>query len=818
MNEKESKLENIVRYFPDSKNGLTSQQIEERKLNKLTNEKKKNYSKTLPYIIFHNVFTFFNMLLLSIAIALICVGSFQNLFFMVIVTLNTLIGIYQENKAKKMVESLKLLTEVKTSVVRDGREILIDSSEIVLDEVVILTSGKEIPVDGFIIDGFGEVNESLLTGESVALKKNVGDKVYAGSFVVSGTIYVKAEKIADDTYVSGLQKEAKKQKKVQSVLLKTLNNIIKWISLIIIPLGLATLTVNILQVSSEDISHHIGQIVTTTAGSLISMIPSGLFLLVSTTLYISVTTLGKKKALVQELYSIESLARSNVLCLDKTGTITDGTMHVTSVKTINNIDDFENIMCSFLGAFKDLNITGEVLKRKYKDKGSYEALLTVPFSSERKYSAVTLENKGTYFLGAPEYLTEDKEVLDLISSMLNQGNRILLFTHVEASYDPKISKTGIPVCLFVLEDHIREDAFDTVKWFQDNDVELKVISGDNPVTVKRIAEVVGIKNADKYISLEGKSVDEVKELASQYTIFGRVNPEQKAAIIKSLKKQKKTVAMTGDGVNDILALKQANCAIAMAAGSEAARNCSHIVLMDSSFSSMPKIVEEGRRVINNIQATASLFLMKTIYAILLSLLVVLGAIFTFPIVYPFAPQHLYIIEFAVIGIPAFLLALQKNTSLVQGNFIKNVLIKAIPGGIALLLSVLLVIYAEPYIEYFHIEYSPTNLDSTVITVACLSLSIVGLIILFKTCLPFNLYRSLVFLGMLLLSILIVCLDIAGIDLLSLEINQWVGILFSVGISSLVYLILDFVMSKFNNVAIFNTVAEKLEKQDVEEDE
>ena len=788
---KEELFDNATRFFPTVQDGLTSLQVKERIDEGLTNEKKKSLEKTLPQIIFHNVFTFFNMLLLAIGIALLSVGSWSNCFFLGIVVLNTAIGIYQENKAKKMVAKLKLLTEPNASLIRDGKGCVVSVDEIVLDDIVVISAGKEIVVDGEILDGFGEVNESLLTGESVPLKKKSGDKVYAGSFVVSGTMYMKAEKIGDLTYVSKLQAVAKKQKKVKSILLNSLNRIIRLISIIIIPLGIAMFLVNFL--NGEAIESTVAK----TAGSLVAMIPSGLFLLTSATLYVSVIALSKKHALVQELYSIESLARSNILCLDKTGTITDGTMHLDKTYVLDeNVTDLDNIISSFLGAFMESNMTSEALKRKYNLEKKYNSLISVPFSSERKFSAATLDNNKTYFLGAPEYLSEDEDLLNSFKEELDKGNRVLLFTYLDTPYEEAKSKKGKPICYFVLEDHIREDAFDTVKWFQDNDVQLKVISGDNPNTVYRIAEKVGIKNAERFISLEGMPLEQVKEIASQYTIFGRVSPEQKATIIKSLKKEKNTVAMTGDGVNDILALKQANCSIAMAAGSEAARNSAHIVLMNSSFASMPSIVKEGRKVINNIQYSSSLFLMKTLYAILLSVIVTIGAICQLNIAYPFEPRHLYILEFAVIGFPSFALALQPNTKLVEGDFFKNILIKAIPGGLSLLLSVLLGMFLVPIIPYFGV----TN-RVLITTVSLLSLSLVGLLILIKMCYPYNLYRSILCVLMLAIAafiIFVIPTAITGFNYRILTINQGLAILMTVSIAFAFYFLFDFTINRFSS--------------------
>lgn len=800
-------LENAHRYAPSYQEGLSTAQVEERKAEKLVNKKNKNLSKTLAQIIFHNVFTFFNILLLCIGVALIVVKQYNNLFFLAIAFANTMIGIYQEYKAKKMVDSLKLLTAPTSGIVRNGKEEIYPSEEIVLDDIVVISAGKEIPVDGIVVAGVAEINESLLTGESIALKKEKNANVLAGSYVVSGTIYVRALAIGEFTYISKLQVEAKKQKKVKSILLSSLNRIIKWISFIIIPLGMAIFCNNYF-LQKETIQFAVAS----TAGCMVAMIPAGLFLLVSSRLFLSVFILGKKHALVQELYSIESLARSNVLCLDKTGTITDGTMHLTKVINYNQEVDLNDLMCSFLSSFKESNLTSDALKRKYNHEGSLISTLVIPFSSERKYSAVTLNDGYTYFLGAFEYLCEDKKILNEIEPELNKGNRVLIFKRIHANYDHELAKSGEVISIFVLEDHIRDDAFEIIKWFQDNDVELKVISGDNPNSVHKIAEKVGIKNSDKYISLENMSLEEVEKKALEYTIFGRVNPEQKATIVKALKSNSKTVAMTGDGVNDILALKQANCSIAMASGSEATRNVASVVLMDSSFSSMPHIVKEGRIVINNIQYASSLFLMKTIYAILLSFLVLILALCNLDSSYPFEPKHLYILEFAVIGIPSIFLAIQPNDNLVPDNFFQKIIIQAIPGGVALLFSAVFVVYIERYIPFF-------ELQNNYIITACLSLSLTGLIILFKLCYPFNLYRIFVYIGMLIVTSIILLLpaDFTGFgidNLKQLSIYNVLGLIISSILAICIYFLMNLLIHKKEHK--INKVLEKTFKADKDE--
>ena len=759
---REDYFNKAIRYNPNPEDGLNALQVDERMTNNLNNKQPKTLSKTYLQIIIDNVFTYFNILLITIGIVLISVGEYGNCFFLVIVGANTIIGLIQEIRAKQIVDKLHLMNIPEVTVRRDGIKQNIPTDQLVLDDIFYLFNGSEIPADSYIVRGEVEVNESMLTGESLPIKKVEGDYVLAGSFVVSGSCVCRLDRIGEHNYIAQLQNKARKVKKVKSVLLKTLNRLIKAISLIIVPLGVLLAFFNY-----SKLEGNVNETIVSTATTLVTMIPSGMFLLISTTLTVSVLALGQRKTMVQDSYAIESLARSNIICLDKTGTITDGTMQLEKEIVIDNkVGDVSSLMSSYLSAFNDSNVTSIALKKHYNQTGSYNINKTLPFSSDRKYSAVEFESVGTFVLGAPEFLVKDEELLKQVNSYNELGNRVLLLGKTKEKIKDGTSFKEInPVALFVLSDHIRDEAYDTVKWFKENNVQIRIISGDNPLTVSKIAEKVGVDNASKYISLDGLSNEEVIEIANDYVVFGRVSPEQKAVLIKTLKKLGNTVAMTGDGVNDILAMKQADCSIAMASGSEAARNASHLVLMDSNFASMPKVVEEGRKVINNIQRSASLFLMKTLYAMAM-------AVINLIVYQPLQLTHLYILEFAVIGLPSFFLALQPNTALISGSFLKNVLFKSLPGGLALLFAVGSMMILEP-IPYFEI-LSRDMMSS----MACVALSITGLFILFRICSPFNIYRGVLFASMVLISLVLVALfpNILAIDLSVLTLKNWATII------------------------------------------
>jgi len=879
--EANSRSNKVERFNPTIEQGLTDEQIEKRKSQGLTNDNQKTYSKSYKQIFLKNIFSFFNILCVGVAIALIIVKSYTDLAFLAILTVNTFISIFQEINAKKTIDKLSIVTAPTSTVIRESIASDIPVTNIVLDDIVKLKNGKQISADCEIVDGTIEVNESLLTGEADAIKKTVGDTLFAGSFVTSGSCYAKVNRVGKDCYIQRLQAKAKRYTKPRSELLKSLRMVTSFIAIFIVPLGALTayknyqaakgevtdptfgvtgafnvygcnsngevsaaislndkiksetddnknspiiikfnnidiekigIGVNTVDrikiaydskingnisiskvevysatpsydpedtervieyataadatpiktwifdssnavysdttigvVSSTGLSRYddgtlkldetydyvtlgtfekqealqiritlqsraydivnekealdnavLTKTITKTSGSIIGMIPAGLFLLVTVALAVSVVKLGKSKTLVQELYCIEMLARVDCICLDKTGTITDGSMRVKEVIDIAppkpGEPPLETIVGAYLGALEDNNQTSIALQDKFGVNFEYQKVTLVPFSSVRKMSAVQFDGEGTYILGAPEFVYngQSKKILSTIAKKAAMGYRVLMFSKSsQPIVKDKIPSTSSPICLIVLEDHIRPEATKTIKWFNENGVQIKVISGDNPATVAEIAQKVGIENAGEYISLEGLSSQEVETVAKDYTVFGRVTPDQKAILIKTLRRSGRTVAMTGDGVNDILAMKEADCSIAMASGSEAARNVSHLVLMDSNFANMPKVVLEGRRVINNIQRSSTLYLMKTLLTMTITILAIF-ATNIFVSGYPFAPRQFTILETFIIGIPSMVLALQPNKERIHGNFLSNVFASCLSQAICLVIPILII--------------------------------------------------------------------------------------------------------------------------------
>ncbi|VEU80906.1 HAD-IC family P-type ATPase [Haploplasma axanthum] len=647
--------------------GLTSKEVLERINENKVNIVKNENSKTLFDIFFGNIFTFFNILTFGIAIWLWIIGAYMQTLFLGVIIINMSIGIFQEIKAKKTLESLKILTKEKAVVVRDNKEVEIDQSEIVLDDLIYYNIGKQIAVDGVLVDGNIACDESLLTGEADRIYKNIGDRVLAGSFVTQGSGYIKVTNLGQETYVNKLTNEAKKYQKPKSEIFNSLKLIMRVIGIIIIPLGCLLLLLSLRTNSIYDASIQ-------TAAALIGMIPSGLFLLTTTALAVSVVKLAKQKTLVQELYCIEMLARVDLICLDKTGTLTDGEISLKNAEFIS--DEAVDLLAFYLKKSSDDSRMIKILKKKYsKTKKEYKVIKEIPFSSENKYSQLILDNK-ILSLGAPDRVLKDKydDYKQKIEEYIDQGYRVILFAE-----DYK------PLAYILFEDNIRKTASETINYFQTNEVEVKIITGDFPKTASLIGLKVGIKDANKYIDISNLSDDELVQVADKYTVFGRSNPNQKQVLIKAFKNQGHKVAMTGDGVNDILALKEADTSIAMASGSEAARNVSHLVLLDNDFSHMPDIVFEGRRVINNIEKVASLFLTKTGFSILLSIF----TLFLFK-KYPFIPLQLSVISFFAIGTPSFILAFRPNKNRIKGNFLKNILKRAIPASFLILFAHILI--------------------------------------------------------------------------------------------------------------------------------
>ena len=723
---------NAERYEPDTKKGLTIKQVNERIENGYINYYETNNTKSYKSIFISNIFTFFNLLCFLIAIALILVGSFNNLFFMVILICNLAIGIIQEIKAKKTVEKITLVTSPVAKVIREGITLEIKTNEVVLDEVLVYEFGNQICTDSIILKGEIEVNESLLTGESNSIKKKKGDLILAGSYVTSGSCTAKAEKVAEENYTSQLTLKAKKYKKPESELLSSLKLIIKLIGIIIIPLA-----VGIYFNNSTVIGSDLKLLVTKTAGSIIGLIPAGLFLLTSLALAVGVIKLARKKTLVQDLYGIEMLSRASVLCLDKTGTITDGTMAVKQIKMLTKKDDLNKIMSSYLASVHTQNQTFSALNNYFGMEKTMKEEKVLEFSSSKKYSAVEFKNGKTYVLGAPEfvYKNKDKKISNYVSNYAKEGFRVIMLCESEDKIEKNSApKNVVPICLIAIEERIRKEAKETIAWFNNNGVQIKIISGDNPLTVSEISKKVGVDGAEKYISLEGLTNQQVIECASEYNIFGRVSPEQKQILVKALKNQGHKVAMTGDGVNDILALKEADCSISVASGSEAARNVSHLVLLDSNFLNLPQVVQEGRRVVNNIVNSASLFLMKTIFTFLLTVLCLF-----LKIDYPFIPNQVLLLEFFVIGVPSFILALQPNSKKIEGKFINKVAIKSVFYGLVLFAS---------FVACYLFDTTFSN-GTSYETMASLSVTFIGLVVLLRICRPLNLYRGLLAIGMVL---------------------------------------------------------------------
>jgi cation-transporting ATPase E len=743
------------RYKPTAERGLSVKQVEDRIDACLVNYVKKGSTKTVGGILFTNIFTFYNLLALFVAGILIYdmviledeKMGISNLLFLAIFTANMLIGIIQELKAKYTIERLSVVAGSKVTVIRDGDEYVLVPDDIVLDDVVLLSMGGQIQADGVLLDGVVEVNESLLTGESAPVQKKKGDVLFAGSFVVSGTGRYRVDKVGKESYIQTMAKNASRYIRPRSELLSALRSIIKSVGGIIIILGAILVFTQLADVLTSEMhlnNAELSELIRQTSGAIVGMIPAGMFLLTSLALAVGVINLAKSNTLVQELYCIEMLARVDTLCLDKTGTITDGTMKVADVieiKSGSKKNTLREIISSMLYALNDNNQTAVALGDYFGRECIIKAKDLLPFSSARKLSAVTFMGAGigTYIMGAPEFIFANmsEKLGDIIARFASQGYRVLALGYSAGKLDgDRLPNNIIPAALITLQDSIRREAPQTVKWFRENGVDIRVISGDNPITVSEVARRVGIEGAEKYVSLAGMSITEVRAVAREYTVFGRVTPEQKLILIKELKNSGRTVAMTGDGVNDILALREADCSIAMAAGSEAARNVSHLVLLDSNFSSMPKVVLEGRRVINNVQRTSSLFLFKTLFTILLTVL----CIFTNGGVYFFDTSNLLILEAFVIGIPAFALALERNSTQIKGKFLVNILKNSFSGAVVVLINMCVLT--------FFLNNGIFAITDNIFTTMCIYATLLtGFAMLYKITQPLNVYRTVILLLM-----------------------------------------------------------------------
>lgn len=729
--------------------GLTDEEVRQRVEEGFTNRTDISTDKTTKEIVISNVFTYFNLIFLVITILLIMVGSFRNLTFLPIIIGNTVIGIVQEIRAKKTLEKMSLLNAPHADVIRNGSVKQISTDELVKDDVILLTAGKQICADAVVISGNIQVNESLLTGEADEVEKTEGSTLMSGSFVVSGECYARLEKVGNESYISKLSLEAKSMGgKEQSEMIRSINLIVKWVGIVIIPIGLILFWQSHF-VNGESITKS----VTSTVAAIIGMIPEGLYLLTTVALALSTMKLARKKVLLHDMKSIETLARVDVLCVDKTGTITEPDMKLKEIflcknsgadgtQTALTLDELKSLILDYANASVDNNATMLALKAYAADALTNNtsalhrtAVSQQAFSSSLKYGSVTFSD-GTYLLGAPEFIMHEDfaRIEEEIIPYADKGDRVLLF----ARYNGENVENGIngsvtPLGFVALANPIRANAVKTFEYFKSQGVAIKVISGDNPRTVSRIAIQAGIESAESFVDAATLDTeDKIADAVNKYTVFGRVTPKQKKQLVKALQAKGHTVAMTGDGVNDILAMKDADCSVAMASGSEAAAQAAQVVLLDSDFAHMPDVVYEGRRVVNNIQRSASLFLVKNIFSLLLSLFSVI-----LMVTYPLEPAQVSLISMFTIGVPGFLLALEQNKDRIKGHFITNVMLKALPGGLTDVIAVGALVVCG---EVFCIS------DASIGTIATLVLSVVGFMILFKISEPLNGMKYAVIIG------------------------------------------------------------------------
>ena len=705
--------------------GLTSREAQERMEQGLANEQVDSSTRTVKEIIHDNVFTYFNLIFTVLAVLLIVVGSFKDLSFMLIVFANTAIGIAQEIKSKHTLDKLKLLKMPKAHVFRDGRETTVAVEELVLDDVVILSAGSQIPADAVVLEGSVQVNESLITGESDEITKTADSRLLSGSFVVSGSCAARLTAVGRDSYISKLTIEATKDRHgEQSEMIKSLDRLVKVIGIIIIPVGIV-LFVQQCYILEDGF----GESVTSMVAAVLGMIPEGLYMTASIAMVVSAMRLARKDVLVQNMRCIETLARVDVLCVDKTGTITENEMKVSQVQRIYediSDDELARLIGDLAYAQSPDNITMAALQEYFTTRSGRATLSVCPFSSKYKYCGASFQD-GNFVLGAPEFVLREgfARYEARINEISEQGYRVLAFARTEEVPEgQQLSGRVLLLGLIFLTNPIRKSARETFAYFADNGVEIKVISGDNPVTVSNVAMQAGIPNADRYIDAR-QLVNEraIFEAVERYTVFGRVTPEQKRMFVKALKKQGKTVGMTGDGVNDILALRDADCSIAMASGSEAASNAAQLVLMDSDFSKMPSVVAEGRRVVNNIEKSASLFLTKNIFSLLLALFSMISVLS-----YPLKPSQITLISMFTIGVPSFVLSLEPNHNKIKGSFFGNVFKMAAPAGLTTFVSVSsLVVFGQVF-----------DIEQECISTACTILvALVGFMILGKVAKPLN---------------------------------------------------------------------------------
>ena len=718
----------VPRVNADPEQGLSLHQVKERQQHGWANDPVESPTKTVGEIVRENVCTFFNFIFVVLAALLIAVGSFEDMLFLLIAAANTGIGIFQQLRSKQTIDKLNLLAAPRANVVREGNLISVPSAQLVRDDVAELSSGDQIPADATVLSGQIQVNEALITGEADAITKAPGDELLSGSFVVSGRCRARLDRVGAESYAARLTTEAKKDVTVgKSEMMSSLDKLIRIIGILLVPIGVALFVKEFVFLERTA-----QEAVISMVAALIGMIPEGLYLLTSVALAVSMLRLARGKVLAQDMNCIETLARVDVLCVDKTGTITEPGMAVAGLVPLDEevfpVRTVETVLNAFYAAADADNDTAKALKARFSGKSVWKADKVIPFTSATKWSAVTFVGHGTYVVGAPEFVMGRRyaDLKETVEEYSGQGERVLLLAKHEGPITGgQLTGKLAPMALIRIANKIRPEAPDTFRYFAQQGVAVKVISGDNPVTVSQVALRAGIQGAEQYVDAAAlKSDADIARAVEQYTVFGRVTPSQKRKFVQALKKAGHTVAMTGDGVNDVLALKDADCGIAMASGADAACQAAHLVLLDSNFASMPQVVLEGRRVINNIQRAASLFLVKNIFSFLLSLITIFAA----DMPYPFVPLQLSLISALTIGVPSFFLALEPNHAIVKGRFLPNVMKQACPGGLT---NLFLVLGAEAFAYAF--SFSTASLS----TVSAMLMAFNGLIVLFYVCRPFD---------------------------------------------------------------------------------
>lgn len=715
----------MERIAADPQSGLSAEQVKRRFAQGENNYKVESSTLSVPEIMRSNVCTYFNLVFAVIAVLLAIVGAWSDMLFLPIIVANTCIGIIQEVHSKKVLDKLSILNAPHAVVIRDGKRQEIPADQLVLDDIVEFSAGSQIPADAKVVSGELQVNESLITGESDEIEKREGDSLLSGSFVVSGKACARLEKVGKDSYISKLTLQATKSKKgEQSEMIRSLNYLIMVMGIIIIPIGIALFVQSFIY--NEGTFH---DSITGMVAAIIGMIPEGLYLLTSVALAVSSVRLAQKKVLIHDMKCIETLARVNVLCVDKTGTITEPGMHVYDFSVLDGADQLEisQLLADFVAAQEKDNATMEALKAHFSNGSGMRAREVYSFSSETKYSGAVMNDGKSYVIGAPEFVLRGQfaQYQEKIATYSSKGYRVLVFAQYEGTLDRKpLTEPVLPLCFVMLANPIRKGAKETFTYFAENDVDIKVISGDNPLTVSVIAAEAGIVGAERFVDASTlKEKEDYYRAVEEYTVFGRVTPSQKRMLVQALKEHKKTVAMTGDGVNDVLALKDADCSVAMASGSEAASNVAQLVLLDSDFSRMPSVVAEGRRVVNNIERTAALYIVKNIFSMLLAIFSVI-----LMLDYPLEPSQVSLISMFTIGIPSFVLALEPNKELIRGHFLTNVLVRALPAGLTdfIVVSGLVIFCRE-----FQVDLDCLSTSCTILV------AIVGFMILHRIARPMN---------------------------------------------------------------------------------